>query len=274
MRKTTSAAALRALVGGMVFLLAGAAAKPARAEFAIAVAPPRFELDAKPGERIRRTLDITNAGSAPAKLTVRTADWVYGQDGGVTFLEPLSPGSCRPWVAIERREVTVGAGRNYRFRFEVAPPADAPKEECRFAILIEGTGDSLGAAGLPIAFNGRVAIIVYLAVGDVKPKLEVLGGEVRNVDGQPTAVLRVRNSGTAHGRLEGFLSGVDAAGTSLDFAPSNAPILPDEVRVIPLVPTRRGDPETRVAPAFPVTVKGKLEWGKSESQDIEQRFGP
>jgi len=92
------------------------------------------------------------------------------------------------------------------------------------------------------------------------------------LNGQPTPVLHIRNDGAAHGRLDGFLSAVDATDGKLDIVPSNAPILPGETRHVPLLATRRGDPDTPVNVRFPVTVKGKLEWGKNESQEIEQRF--
>ena len=98
-------------------LLAAASSTPAHAEFAIAVAPPRFELEAKPGEHLRRTLEISNAGGRTSNLSVKTADWVYRPDGAVDFVDALASGSCRPWVVIERREVVVAAGRSHRFRF-------------------------------------------------------------------------------------------------------------------------------------------------------------
>ena len=115
-------------------------------------------------------------------------------------------------------------------------------------------------------------MIVYLGIGGVQPELSVVGTEVQTVDGHPTPVLRVRNSGLAHGRLEGFLAGSDAGNTPLDFVARGYPILPGETRTIPLNATRQGDADSPVSLTFPVTVKGKLEWGKKQSQDFEQRF--
>ena len=256
-------------------LLALALALPAfgaSAEFAVAISPPRFELEAKAGELVRQTMEITNASAQPAALTVKTADWVYEQDGGVTFNDELAPGSCRPWVAIERRALSVVAGRPYRFRFEVTPPAGTPQMECRFAILLEGQQESANAGGVMVPFNARLAVIVYLAIGGAQPELSVVGTTVQTVDGRPSPVLQVRNTGKAHGRLEGFLSGTDARNTPLDFVARGYPILPGETRAVPLNASRQGDPDAPVTLAFPVTVKGKLEWGKKQSQHFEQRF--
>lgn len=250
------------------------AALPAAAEFAVAISPPRFELEAKAGDVLRQMMEITNAGARPGVYSVKTADWTYEQDGTVNFREELGPGSCRPWVAIERRELTVTPGRPYRFRFEVAPPAGTAPTECRFAILVEGQEEKTDAGGVLVPFNARMAVIVYVGIGGVQPQLSVQASEVQMVDGLPTPVLKVRNAGLAHGRVGGFLSGSDAGGTPLDFVARSYPILPGETRVVPLVATRQGDAESVVTLRYPVTVKGKLEWGKNQSQDFEHRFAP
>lgn len=244
-------------------------------EFALAVSPPRFELALKAGERSRQVLEITNASAAATTFGVRTADWSLGMDNSVTFHEELQPGSCRPWVSIERRELTVAGGRPYRFRFEVNAPADAKPRECRFAIMLEGQEQvSRAENGPAIPFSARLGVVVYVAVGGAAPELSVVSSGVQVVNGKPTPVLQVRNSGAAHGRLAGFLSGTDVANTVLEFAPVNTPILPGETRTIALTATRPGDQDTAVQVRFPVTVRGKLEWGKDQTQNIEQRFAP
>ena len=42
--------------------------------------------------------------------------------------------------------------------------------------------------------------------------------------------------------------------------------------MVPLTATRPGDSETAVQAKFPVTVSGKIEWGKGKIQAMEQRF--
>lgn len=254
-------------------LLSLAAAPAAlNANFSFAISPPRFELTAKPGDRVRQTIEITNAGAQASALLVRTADWELRADDAVVFHDPLQPGSCRPWVAIERRELLVAARQPYRFRFEVAPPADTPPVECRFAIMLEGKDSSFAGSTGALPVGARVGVIVYVAVGDVKPELGVLAARVEMRDGRPTAVLDVRNTGTAHGRLDGFLSATDASGQQLDVAPGNNPILPGQTRAVALTLTKRGDPNTLVQAEFPLTVKGKLEWGKGRSTELDQRI--
>ncbi len=252
----------------------GMAATAAAADFAVAVSPPRFELQMKPGERTRQILEITNSATGPSSFKVKTADWTLAADGSVVFEDALRAGSCRPWVTLERRELTVQSGRPYRFRFEVSPPPDAPAAECRFALLLEGEDQTAKTGSLAIPYNARLGVIVYVGIGNVAPKIEIIGAAVQNVNGRPTAVLKVKNLGTAHGRLSGFLSGTDAGNTSLEFAPTPSPILPGESRDIPLTASRPGDPDTPVTARFPLTVRGNLEWGSDQSQAMEQRFTP
>ncbi|MDM0000104.1 hypothetical protein QTI24_15910 [Variovorax sp. J22P240] len=244
---------------------------PAQAQFSLAVSPPRFELSVKPGERVREVLELTHSDSRAGAYKLKTADWTLRADASVEFSDELLPGSCRPWVSIERRELSITPGRPYRFRFEVAPPADTPPVECRFAIMIEGQQPA-AAPGVPIALGARIGVIVYVAVGDVAPVLQLAGTSVQTVDGRATPVVRIRNTGTAHGRLAGFLSGTDAGGTKLELQASTTPIMPGETRDIALSATKPGDVETAIAVRFPITISGKLEWGKNGSMPIDQRF--
>jgi hypothetical protein len=254
---------LRALAGafaGAALLLSqGAFAQG----FAALVSPPRFELSAKPAEKLRQVMEITNASAQGAKYRLRTTDWSLDAAGSVKFDETLASGSCRPWVAIESRQVSVAAGAKYRYRFEVAVPEDAKSGECRFAIMVEGDEQNVQTPGGPsFPISGRLGVIVYVTVGDAHPELEVTGGRVENVNGEPTPVIAVKNTGNAHGRLTGFLSGSDAAGKKLDFTPSTLPILIGETRTLPLIVY--GDKDEAVKLTYPVTIKGKLEWsGKS-----------
>lgn len=275
MNRLSQALRLAALTGSTAAALLAGTPPATAAEFALAVSPPRFVLELKPGELSRQVLEITNASPEATPLTTKTADWSLAPDNSVTFLDELQPGSCRPWVALQQRELTAAGGRPTRFRFEVNPPADTPAGECRFAIMLEGQEQfSRAQGGPPVPFSARLAIVVYVAVGGAAPDLAVAGSEVRTLNGKPTPVLLVRNTGNAHGRLSGFLSGADGSGKTLEFTPSSLPILPGETRAVPLNATRPGDTDTEVTVQFPVTVRGKLEWGKGRSQNLDQRFAP
>lgn len=230
--------------------------------FAAYISPPRFELQAQPGQRLREVMEIQHVGQQKGNYRIYTNDWTFGPDNAVTFSNELSPDSCRPWVAIERRELSIEPGARYRFRFEITPPPGTAPRECRFAIMVEGLDPARvqGAVSFPV--GGRIGVIVYAAIGGAAPRLEIVGTRVEQVQGQPTAVLDVRNSGNAHGRLGGFVNGRDASGARFELAPADLPILPGETRRVTLGPMAdNGKPAPR--PTFPLQVQGELEWGKN-----------
>ena len=255
----------------LLALLSAALSTHAQSQgFAALVSPPRFELSTQPGKTVRSVIEVSNRSTAPARYLIHTADWTFSPEFSVTFLDDLQPGSCRPWVAIERPEVTVPGGGTMRYRFEVTVPADAPPGECRFAVMIEGAEPSISRSkGLDMPITGRIGVIIYLVIADGAPMLAVSGPKIATLNGQRIPALIVHNSGTAHGRMTGFLTGKDAKGISYDFTPADFPILPHEQREVFLTPSTAADDHPTLT--FPLTVKGTLEWGKHRTE-LNQLF--
>ena len=228
--------------------------------FSAVVSPPRFEDSAKPGTTYRNVVEIDNASGESAHFTVRTADWTLLPDGGVQFSDALAAGSCRPWVGIEAAELLLPAKGKRRYRFEVQVPADATRRECSFALMIEGDPEPV-RNGIAIPVSGRIAVIVYLAIGDAAPRLALAGQRIARVEERDVPVLLVRNDGDAHGRLEGFVDGTDAGGHRYAFVPSTLPILPGETREIALQPQADDPASPPPALQFPVRLQGRLDSG-------------
>src|SRR3984893_7971546 len=169
--------ALGAVLGGVLSVLLAAAAHAQG--FAAQVSPPRFELTARPGKTVRNVIEVSNRSTTPGRYLLHTADWTLSPDLTVNFHDDLQPGSCRPWVAIERPEVVVPGNGILRYRFEVSVPADAPAGECRFAVMIEGADPSIAKSnGVNLPVTGRIGVIVYLNVGDAVPELEFFGPKI------------------------------------------------------------------------------------------------
>jgi hypothetical protein len=238
--------------------------------FAALVSPPRFELSAKPGQTLRQVFQLSNRSSGPTQFLIRTADWTLSPDFGVTFLDPLQPDSCRPWVSLERPEATLTGGATLHYRFEVAVPPDAPAGECRFGVLIESKEPVIASPnGVRLPIAGRIGVIVYVNIGDATPSLEIFGPKIQTLNGRQTPTLRVHNGGIAHARMSGFLTGQDAKGARYDFNPSDFPILPGEVADVYLIPSTATDDHPTLA--FPVKVTGTLEWGNQKT-DLNELF--
>jgi hypothetical protein len=238
--------------------------------FSAVVSPPRFEINVQPGKLSRQIIEITHVANNRGNYRVYTNDWSLAADGNAVFSDQLAANSCRPWVALERRELSLAGNTKIRFRFEITPPADAPSGECRFAIMIEGLEQVIKTEG-PVSFpvSGRVGIVVYAMVGDARPKLEISHAGTGQSGGIEVPQVQVRNGGNAHGRLGGFLNGVDSQGRSIDFIPEGLPILPAQTRTIALIPYTTGS--DAVTPSYPIQVKGNLEWGDQKTP-IDYRF--
>jgi fimbrial chaperone protein len=236
-------------------------------EFAVVVSPPRIEDRAKAGSVYRNVIEINNTSPKAAKYTIQTADWSLDSKGSAVFTQALASSSCRPWVGIEAGQITVKGNGKKRFRFEAAVPANAPAGECTFAIMIEGEPQLLGGQ-MAIPVSGRIGVIVYLAIGDAASKLELKKTRVMNLQGQELPVLQFQNKGNMHGRLEGYLDGVDAKGKRVSLVPDNSPILSGATRDIALYP----QPETKgqAAPKinYPIRIKGRLD-SAGQRVDVE-----
>jgi hypothetical protein len=271
---------MKRIVLSLLILCALIGASAAWAQgFSALITPPRIEMVVKPGQDARQVIEITQVGDTPGRFRIYTNDWQLNDQGGVQFFDELQPGSCRPWVALERRELTVAANAKVRFRIQVTPPADTAAKECRFAVMVEGLDtSSINSNGVGFPVSGRIGVIVYAGMDGTKADLKIIGQSVSNgkepKDRVP--VLSVKNEGNAHGRLAGLLNGTDARGQRLDFAPSTLPILPGETRPVSLqIQPDPNAPKEAPLPiiSYPITIKGNLEWG-GKTQAFDATFNP
>jgi len=203
------------------------------------------------------------------ELAFRSADWMLRPDGGVEVAgDALQPGSCRPWIVIERATYALAQRATKRYRFQINVPAEASVGECRFALLIEpakpDTAVKLGQVQFPV--SGRVAVIVYVAVGDAAGKIDVGRLAVGKSADQTVPVVTLTNSGNATARPEGILRGRDAKGKALQFFLGGYPVLPGQTRTLPIfveTDTRDGKP---LPFEFPVELSGTIEWQGGQTE--------
>lgn len=236
-------------------------------EFALVVSPPRIEDRVKPGATYRNVIEINNTSAKSGHFIVSTADWKFDAQNAPVFTQMLTKNSCRPWVGIETKDITIKGNGKRRYRFEVAVPANAPRGECTFALMIEGD-PQVARGNVPLPISGRIGIIVYLAIGDAAPKLEVLETRTDTIQGRKIPVLRIRNGGDLHGRLDGYLAAIDAKGKRIVLVPENSPILVGATRDIPLFPQSEGATSAPPDIAYPVRIKGRLD-AERQRLDIE-----
>lgn len=236
------------------------------APFEMSVSPSRYELSAAAGTRVGQVLELRNMGAAPVQLTVRTLDWTYSTEGEIGYHDELLPGSCRPWVTLERRTLTLGAQEKRGFRFQVEVPPGTPRGECRFMVAVEGVEPAYqavvrqGGMNLNLPVSGRMAVAVYVAVGGAVPRLTLESAGMRQHQGRNQPVVVVRNEGDAHGRLTGLLSARGAEGRTQEWMPENTPVMPGQTRQLVLAPRAQDGaaPDKPLKP--PISAKGLLDW--------------
>lgn len=246
----------------------------AMASFDAMLSPPRLELSAKPGDVLRQSVNITNAGSEAATYNIKTADWELETGGRVAYHEAAPrPGSCRPWLKLERRVVHLNAGQTRNFRIEIHVPPDAPGSECRFALLVAGEAAKIApGATVQIPVVGRMALIGYVSIGGAKPVLQLKGLSMGTEKGKMVVLATIENSGNAHGRLFGSLDVRDAKGRRLELVAEESPIMAKSRSTLHLsiYDWSSGEPVSPVfAPEPPLQVRGKFQFEGGEIK-VEQ----
>lgn len=258
-----------AAIGWLTRMTIAAVAGPACAAaqaggFAAAASPSRFELEARPGKVLARTLEIQHVGVEASEYAIRTADWSLTEEHGLEFFDGLQPGSCRPWVRLERHTVKVAPRTRRKYRFEVHVPPEASAGECRFALLIESreqeTVPVLTDAPIKLPLTGRLGVIVYVTVGGAQPRLTLTTIGVGEDGGSRVPMLTLRNDGNAHGRLDGALRGTDAAGKTVYLPVSTLPVLPGQTRRLALLPAADLQSKQPVEVSYPLRMTGRLDW--------------
>lgn len=243
-----------AIVLGMLF-----SAQVGAQGFSALITPPRIEDNVKPGQVYRNVIEITNVSPVSNKYVIESSDWTFNaSDASVDFQNELSTNSCRPWVYLESNSINLGPNAKRRFRFEVRVPENAPVQECRFAMLFSGDPDAESLTALPVA--GRLAVVVYLRVGNASALLNATSFGKRMVDGQYQPTMTVHNSGNATSRLDGYVDGTDATGKTITFLPTSYPILPGQTNEVVLVPQAPSATSALPAIAYPLTLKGRVDW--------------
>jgi len=246
--------------------------------FLAAVNPPRLELRADAGDRLTEVITIQNLTSTPTQYALRSSEWDFTETGQSVFSDALKPDSCRPWLRLERRTISVGANNQRRFRFELHVPEGITTTECRLAIFIEDANDDgvmtdIGN-GVRLPVKGRIAVIVYVAIGKSAPQIVVHGVQSSGSATAVTFKLRVSNNGTATGRLDSVMQGRDARNQVYDAGIESTPILPGQTRELVMHFSQPGPngKNNIMTPAWPVQLDGDIFWpgGKTKVSTVLQ----
>lgn len=253
-------------IGGMFCLLIVLTIMPlqqasAQNGFNGGVTPSRMELQASAGEVIKAQLTLSNLGDRPIDFAVQTNDWLFSEAGQLSFSDNLVTNSCRQWVRLERYQLKVlpSVQRSRNFQFEVHVPDNAVAQECRFALMVSNVGNEFVtniAQGISLPSSGRVAVLVYVNIGDGKPETKIISyGRLDKSAKNALPFIIVKNTGKAHDRLDSELVATDSSGNSFRLTIDRSAILPGQTRELLLRP--QGDALIKVI-HYPLNIKGRV----------------
>jgi hypothetical protein len=171
-------------------------------------------------------------------VKVTVCDWMLTEDGSPLFDKAGSMAdSAAAWVRLEPEQLSVYPRQEKMVRVSVEIPSTVPPGSYRASLLFEPPGaDQKGEEGAASVFiRGRLALPIYVTVGDARPDGEILETAWHEVPGGGlTLALRIRNGGNAHLRTGGFFSARSRSKSTFEGIISEVPILPGQTRWVPM----------------------------------------
>jgi hypothetical protein len=247
----------------------------ARAGFSLGISPVRWEASGKPGETVRNVVKLRSGAAAKQDVKVTVCDWTLTEDGAPVFDQPGSmAASAAAWVRLEPDALSVYPRQEKMVRVSIAIPSTISPGSYRAALLFEAPGadQKNGEEGAANVFiRGRLALPIYITVGDARPDGEILGIAWHDIPGRGlTLALRVRNGGNAHLRTGGFFSARSQSKSTFEGIVAEVPILPGQTRWVPMEFQEENPPP---GAALDLTLHIDLGRGEREFKENVQSIG-
>ncbi|MCP4665621.1 MAG: hypothetical protein GY849_04565 [Deltaproteobacteria bacterium] len=212
---------------------------PVHAGFSLGISPVRWEAEGKPGKTLRMVVELRGGAGTIQKVDVSAGDWTLRDNGAPVFGKPGSmPQSAASWVRFHPDALSLYPRQKKSVRVSIRIPEGTPSGSYRTALLFQPPDmDLKGKAGAASVFiRGRLALPIYVTVGDVQPDGQILETAWRGTrKGKGSApALKIHNRGKAHLRLHGIFEARSRSGKRFEGIIPSLPLLPDQTRWIPL----------------------------------------
>jgi len=207
--------------------------------FSLGISPVRWEAAGKPGKTLRKVVVLTGGAGAIQKVKVGVGDWTLSEDGAPIFGKSgTMPESAASWIRYHPAELNVYPRQRKIVRLSIRIPDATPSGCYRVALFFEPPqSDEEGRKGATSVFlRGRLALLIYVTVGDARPEGEILDTAWRVIikGRKPVPALKVHNRGNAHLRMNGIFAARTLSGKKFEGIIPALPILPGQTRWIPL----------------------------------------
>ncbi len=184
---------------------------PSWAGFSLSISPIRWEAKGNAGKTLRQVITLTSGAKTVQKVQVSVGDWTLTEGGAPVFVDPETmPNSAAAWLRFDSQEFTVYPRQKKTFKISIDIPDGALHGSYRAAILFEQPQPEKTAEeeGTSVFLRGRLALPIYVTVGDAKPNGKILGASWKSLaEGRdPVVALGIRNEGNAHLRMNGIFS--------------------------------------------------------------------
>jgi hypothetical protein len=140
------------------------------------ILPSLLELSLRAGDRIERSVALTNPSAQAVPVVARVRDWSMSESGEVAFGDPGSqPRSCAAWIRVEPEALVVPARGRSTVRVVITSASDF--SGTRWAAVLFSLGEVPGSLeGRPVTFEARLGLTIYVnAEGTEREDLKLAG---------------------------------------------------------------------------------------------------
>ncbi len=184
------------------------------AQFSVGVAPPRFSLNLSAGSNHTEEFVIFSREDFSQDIKPDVRDWTLNLLGEVVVLEPSSQlYSASEWIDFINTPFILGSQTDKTLEVNIAVPDNIPDGSYWSTLTLTTEPKQEDHQGMSIQQIGRLAVIIYVHVGQLLPSGELVDfyfeeGE----DGEIEIVALIQNTGNSVLRFAGTISFLDTSG--------------------------------------------------------------
>jgi hypothetical protein len=176
----------------------------------------KYNLTARPGQRLGRDVAVRNLGDAPVVVRVRLSDWRMSEQGELDLLPAGStPATLAGWMEFEPELFSLQPGETGVVHVTLRVPADGPAT--RFGVLLsEVRPTRWPRMGIGPRAVAEIGTTFYLSrIPAHQTGAELRGLDAHAVDDSTLAIrVRVGNPGERHLYAAGEVAVRDSAGVT------------------------------------------------------------
>lgn len=206
---------------------------PTNATVGSSVAPPVYDLTAKPGETVVKTMNVRNDSSASQTYTtVIHGITSSNEEGGLAF-SPSSSADLSGWITVSPSTFTLAPNQAKDVTVTVKVPATASAGGHYATVFAQTSAPASGGAHMNAMVGTSFLLRVSGKVTESADVVEFSTAQARVIPGQPIEfTVRAKNTGNTHIKPQGTIEifNGDIKVDEIAVNPEGLSILPGAVR--------------------------------------------